>query len=198
LLYTTQIGAISQDPWFSRASSLDDADYVAFDLDPMPDVRFREVLDVARHIRDAIDRLGVPGWPKTSGREGLHVYVPLPPGTSYDAGRLFCQIVATMVAEKHPRLATVERAVRARGRTVYIDCLQNIRGKALASAYSAQAAEAASVSTPLTWREVDAGVDPRDFTVRTLPDRLREVGDLWAGLRASPGADLTAALRSIR
>jgi bifunctional non-homologous end joining protein LigD len=126
------------------------------------------------------------------------VYVPLPPGTTYDAGRLFCQIVATVVAEKHPSIATVERAVRARGRTVYLDCLQNIRGKTLATAYSARASEAASVSTPLTWREVDAGVDPRDFTVRTLPDRLRALGDLWAALRAAPGADLSAALRAAR
>ena len=194
LLYMTQVATISQDPWFSRVQTPEWADAVAFDLDPMPDVPFQHVLDVARFIRDELVRLGVPGWPKTSGADGLHVYVPLPPRTSYDTGRLFCQLVATIVTERHPRLATVERAVRARGRTVYIDCLQNIQGQTLATAYSARATDLASVSTPLTWREVDAGVDPRAFTIRTLPDRLRAVGDLWAGLAASPGVALDEVL----
>jgi bifunctional non-homologous end joining protein LigD len=198
LLYTTQMATISQDPWLSRVQSPAWADTVAFDLDPMPGVPFRQVLDVARFIRDELEGLGVPSWPKTSGADGLHIYVPLPPRTSYDAGRLFSQLVAAIVTERHARLATVERAVRARGRTVYIDCLQNIRGKTLATAYSARATAVASVSTPLTWREVDAGVDPRAFTVFTLPDRLRAVGDLWAGLAASPGVALSAVLEHLR
>jgi bifunctional non-homologous end joining protein LigD len=92
-------------------------------------------------------------------------------------------------------VATVERAVDARGRRVYIDYLQNIRGKSLATAYSARATEFAGVSTPLTWREVHAGLDRRDFTLRTLPARMRAIGDLWAALRESPGADLSAVLR---
>lgn len=195
LLYMTQIGVISQDPWFSRVGALDDADHVAFDLDPMPGVTFATVLDVARRIHDELERLGTPAVAKTSGSEGLHIYVPLPPGTSYEAGRLFCEIIATLVAERHPRIATVERSVHARGRTVYIDYLQNIRGKTLATAYSARASQWAGVSTPLTWREVHAGVDRRDFTLRTVLPRLAAVGDLWAALRESPGADLAAVLR---
>jgi hypothetical protein len=102
---------------------------------------------------------------------------------------LFCQIVATLVATRHPKAATVERTVARRGRgTIYVDYLQNILGKTLATAYSARASDYAGVSTPLTWKEVDGGVDPRDFTIRTAPARFREVGDLWkAGLRdASP------------
>jgi bifunctional non-homologous end joining protein LigD len=195
LLYTTQLAAISQDAWLSRVVSPDYADHVVFDLDPMPGVSFAQVLDVARFLRDELETLGTPSVPKTSGAEGLHIYVPLPAGTRYDAGRLFCQIVATIVAHGHPRIATVARARRARGRAVYIECLQNIRGKTVATAYSARATPVASVSTPLTWREVDAGVDPREFTIRTVLARIASVGDLWASLRESAGADLRAALR---
>ncbi len=195
LLYMAQIAAISQDPWFSRVQSPLEADYAALDLDPMDGVPFEQVLDVARWIRDELDVLGSPGFPKTSGASGLHIYVPLPPRTAYGSGMLFCQIVATIVATRHPKAATVTRAVKARGRTVYIDYLQNIMGKPLATAYSARASEFAGVSTPLTWREVDEGVDPRDFTIRSIDDRLASVGDLWENLRISKAADLRAALR---
>ncbi len=197
LLYMTQIAVISQDPWFSRVQSPDDADHVALDLDPMPGVRFATVLDVARWIRDELARLQVPAVPKTSGSDGVHIYIPLPPGTSYEAGRLFCEIVATLIADRHPQAATVERSVNARGRRVYVDYLQNIRGKSLATAYSARATDFAGVSAPLTWREIDAGVDRRDFTLRTMPARVRSVGDLWAPLREGPAADLGAALRRL-
>ena len=196
LLYMAQLAVVSQDPWFSRVRTPEHADHVAFDLDPMPGVSFARVLDVARWIRDELDRIGMPSVPKTSGADGLHVYVPLPAATSYESGRLFCQIVATVVAGRHPEIATVERAVHARGRTVYIDYLQNIRGKTLATAYSARASDYAGVSAPLTWDEVDAGVDRRDFTLGSMPARMRAVGDLWARLRTGPAADLTALLRA--
>ena len=193
LLYMTQIAAISQDPWFSRVQSPLDADYVALDLDPGDGTPFARVLDVARWIRDELALLGVAGVPKTSGSSGLHIYVPLPPGTSYESGMLFCQIVATVVAARHPRAATVERSVRARPRgTVYIDYLQNILGKTLATAYSARASEFAGVSTPLTWDELDEPIDPRAFTIVTAPERFRAVGDLWARIRTSKPANLEA------
>jgi bifunctional non-homologous end joining protein LigD len=195
LLYMAQLAAISQDPWFSRVESPDEADYAAIDLDPMPDVPFSQVLDVARWVRDELKSLGAAGFPKTSGAEGLHIYIPLPPGTPYETGMLFCQIVATVVAQKHPKQATVERLVKNRGRHVYVDYLQNIAGKTLATAYSARASDYAGVSTPLTWREVDDGVDREAFTIRTMSDRLRRVGDLWAGLRKSKGVDLARATR---
>jgi bifunctional non-homologous end joining protein LigD len=191
LLYMTQIAAISQDPWFSRVQSPLDADHVALDLDPTEDATFGKVLDVARWVRDELDSLGVAGFPKTSGSSGLHVYIPLPPHTTYESGMLFCQIVATVVASRHPKVATVERAVARRPRgTVYVDFLQNILGKTLATAYSARASDFAGVSTPLTWKEVDGKVDPRDFTIRTAPERFRKTGDLWEGLRTTKPADL--------
>src|SRR5204863_886384 len=152
LLYMAQIAAISQDPWFSRVGSLDDANHVVLDLDPMPGVPFATVVDVARWIHDELERIGTPAVPKTSGATGMHVYIPLPRGTSYETGRLFCEIIATLVAERQPRVATVERAVDARGRRVYVDYMQNFRGKTLATAYSARGSDYAGVSTPLTWR----------------------------------------------
>ncbi len=196
LLYMTQIAAISQDPWFSRVQSPLDADYVALDLDPGEGTPFSSVLDVARWVRDELESLKVPAVPKTSGSRGVHVYIPLPANTSYESGQLFCQIVATVVASKHPKIATVERKVKARGRgTVYVDFLQNILGKTLATAYSARASDYAGVSTPLTWKEIDEGLDPRDFTIVTAPARFTEVGDLWARLRTSKPANLNAVFR---
>jgi bifunctional non-homologous end joining protein LigD len=195
LLYTTQLAAISQDPWFSRVQSPKDADFVALDLDPSTGASFQRVLDVARWIHDELQMLGAPGFAKTSGSEGLHIYIPLPRGTSYEAGLLFAQIVSTVVVHKHPKDATLERAVRARGNRVYIDCLQNILGKTLASAYSARASEYAGVSTPLSWKEVDQGINREALTIQTVPARLAKVGDLWAGLAASKGADLSRVSR---
>jgi bifunctional non-homologous end joining protein LigD len=195
LLYMTQIAAISQDPWFSRVATLPFADHVALDLDPSDGVPFSTVLDVARAIRDELDALGATACAKTSGADGLHIYVPLPPRTPYDAGMIFCQIVATVVAQKHPKIATVERTVRVRGSRVYIDYLQNILGKTLATAYSARASAYAGVSTPLTWQEVEDGVRREDFTILTAPQRFARTGDLWAALRRAKGADLSRVSR---
>ena len=193
-----QLGVISQDPWFSRLPNIRAADMAALDLDPMPEASFERVLDVACWLHDELRRLDVPCFAKTSGSEGLHIFIPLPPGTPYDAGMIFCQIVATVVAEAHPAAATVERMVRKRRPdAVYIDYLQNIHGKTLACAYSARASPFAGVSTPLTWDEVHegaaAGLRPHDFTMRSIFGRLEGTGDLWAELRRSRPADLEAA-----
>jgi len=198
LLYMAQIAAISQDPWFSRVQSLDQADYAAIDLDPAPGVTFTEILDVARWVHDELESIGAPGFPKTSGAEGLHIYIPLPPGTPYEAGMIFCQIIATVVAQKHPKIATVERMVKKRGRQVYVDYLQNIPGKTLATAYSARASAYAGVSTPLTWKEVHDGVEREAFTIHTVPERLKKVGDLWAALRKSKGVNLERVARYVQ
>jgi bifunctional non-homologous end joining protein LigD len=198
LLYMAQIAAISQDPWFSRVQSIDEADYAAIDLDPMPGVPFAQVLDVARWVHDELDGIGAAGFPKTSGADGLHIYIPLPKGTPYEAGMIFCQIVATIVAQKHPKQATVERMVKKRGRQVYVDYLQNIPGKTLATAYSARASDYAGVSAPLTWREVHDGIDREAFTMQTMAARLKKVGDLWAALRKSKGVDLERVARFVR
>lgn len=194
LLYMTQLAAISQDPWFSRVQSPAFADYVALDLDPMPGVPFTQVLEVARHVHEELESLGVPSFPKTSGASGLHIYIALPADTTYETGQLLCNIVATVVAMKHRRIATVERAVAKRGRTVYVDYLQNIEGKTLATAYSARASAFAGVSMPLAWDEVYQSIEPTDFTIRNAMTRLKKIGDPWAGLRDQKPVDMRAVI----
>jgi bifunctional non-homologous end joining protein LigD len=178
--------------------SPDLADYVALDLDPMPGIVWSQVLDVARWCHEELERLGVPSFPKTSGSSGLHIYIPLKPRTPYEPSRIFCQMVATLVAQKHPKIATVERAVHSRGRTIYVDYLQNIRGKTIATAYSARASGYAGVSMPVTWQELEHGIRPQEFTVRTAVARLRAIGDLWAEFRRAPGVDLRALVEDVR
>lgn len=202
LAWMAQLAVISQDPWFSRLPDIGEADWVALDLDPMPEAPFGRVVEVARWLHDELARLGTPCLAKTSGASGLHIYIPLPPGTPYEAGLILCQILATIVASRHPRAATVERTVKRRAAdAVYIDYLQNIYGKTLAAAYSARASPFAGVSTPLTWEEVHdglkTGLSPRDFTLQNVFERFAEVGDLWAGLRAGAPADLRAVLAGL-
>ncbi len=194
LLYTVQLASISQDPWFSRAGSDAQIDHAAIDLDPPDDAPFDRVRDLARFVRDELAVMKVSGFAKTSGSRGLHIYIPMPPGTPYEAGLIFCQIVASRVAQRHPALGTIERSLAARHGRIYLDFMQNMRGKTLASVYSARANAFAGVSTPLTWQEVEDGVSPRDFTIPTFESRLEAVGDLWAGLRKAKGVNLQAAL----
>ncbi|MBA3405913.1 MAG: hypothetical protein H0U13_14740 [Gemmatimonadaceae bacterium] len=161
--------------------SLDHADYSILDLDPGPRAPFKRVIEVAKWVQDTMDELGLHGALKTSGSTGLHIYLPLPPGTPNEAATLVAQIIATRVTEAHPKVATIERSVKARGgTTIYVDYLQNIIGKTVAAAYSARANPDAMVSTPLAWDELTEDLDPREFTIETAPARFADVGDLWA------------------
>lgn len=197
LLYMAQLASISLDPWFSRVSHPLHQDFAAIDLDPGDGVSFARVLDVARWVKEELDRLKIPAVAKTSGSSGMHIYIKLPPDTTYETGQLLCHLVATMVSSKHPRVATIERMVKKRPKgTVYVDYLQNILGKSLAAAYAVRASDYAGVSTPLTWNEVAEGVDPRDFTLRSAPARFREVGDLWKPIRTGKAVNLEKVLRS--
>ena len=181
ILYSIQLGAVSVDPWHSRVGLTSFADYAIIDLDPGPKAPFARVVEVARWVKEALDASGLVAALKTSGATGLHVYLPLPPRTNATAALLLAQIVATRVAEAHPRAATIERSVKARkADSVYVDYLQNIPGKTVAAAYAVRARRGAPVSTPLRWEELDDRLDPREHTIRTLPARLAAVGDLWA------------------
>lgn len=180
LLYTIQLGAISVDPWHSRAQSLEYADYTIIDLDPGPRANFDRVKQVAQWAKGAIDGFGLNAAIKTSGSTGLHIYLPLPPRTPNEAATLVAQMIATKVAEAHPKEATIERFVKARGAaTVYVDYLQNIKGKTVAGPYCVRARPGAPVSTPLKWTELTDDFDPRDFSIANAPDRFNKVGDLW-------------------
>ena len=181
LLHTIQLGAISVDPWHARVGSLATPDYTIVDLDPGPKAPFARVVEVAREVKAVMDALGLRGALKTSGSTGLHIYLPLPPGTPEEAARLLAQLVATRVAERRPRIATIERSVGARAAAaVYVDYLQNIGGKTVAAAWCVRAKPGATVSTPLSWNELDEKLDPRDFTIATVPERAERAGDGWA------------------
>ena len=181
LLYTIQLGAISVDPWHSRVPKLDEADFTILDLDPGPKASFSQVLEVARLIREELDTLKIAAIAKTSGSSGMHIVLPLEPGVSDETAVLTAQLIATRVVARAPSIATIERSVGARPPgAVYVDYLQNIRGKSVAAAYSVRARPGATVSTPLEWKEVDDALDPREFTIQTVPDRLRRLGDIWA------------------
>ena len=143
------------------------------------------------HVLHGIcEELSLPNFVKTTGKTGLHILIPLARQCTYEQSRTLGELLARLVLRELSSIATITRHVMKRGDKVYLDYLQNGLGKTLASAYSARASSYAGVSTPLTWQEVDRGVRREDFTIASIPARVREVGDLWAGLRTSTGVDL--------
>jgi len=181
LLYTIQLGAISVDPWHSHVPTLEFADYTIIDLDPGPRANFQRVVEVAHWAKEVIDSFGLHAAIKTSGSDGLHIYLPLPPRTPNEAATLVAQVIATKVAAAHPKEATIERMVKARGAAmVYVDYLQNIQGKTVAGPYCVRAKPGATVSTPLRWNELTEDLDPRDFHLGNAADRFEKIGDIWS------------------
>jgi bifunctional non-homologous end joining protein LigD len=181
LLYTIQLGAISVDPLHSRVQSLEHADYTIIDLDPGPRASFARVVQVARWAKEVIDGFGLHAAIKTSGSAGLHIYLPLPPKTPNEAATIVAQMIATKVADVHPKEATIERFVKARGAaTVYVDYLQNIQGKTVAGPYCVRAKAGATISTPLKWTELTDDLDPRDFHLGNAGERFEKAGDIWS------------------
>jgi bifunctional non-homologous end joining protein LigD len=180
LIYCVQLGAIDVNPWHSRVGRLDFPDYTILDLDPGPKASFDTVVQVARWVKEALDDAGMKAALKTSGASGLHVYVPLPPRTGEESSRLIAQLIATRVAESHPAEATVERSIAKRPpKAVYVDYLQNVVGKSVASMLSVRPRPEPTISAPLDWSELKAGLDPRDFTIDTPEKELGERGKLW-------------------
>ena len=184
LLYTVQLAAISQHVWPSRLGTLDHMDYSVLDLDPGEGVPFSAVRESALAVREQLQLLGLRGYPKTSGASGIHIVIPLQSGASYDTGRLLAELVASLVAEAHPDLTTVQRVVSKRGARVYLDFLQNRRGSTVASAYSVRPRPAATVSTPLAWIELEREFKPDDFALRLMGERVTSVGDIWVTTRS--------------
>lgn len=180
LLYMANLGAIERHPWHSRLRSLDHPDWVVFDLDP-EEVTFAEICEVAMSAREILNGLGLKSYPKTSGSRGLHVYVPLKPGHSYDEAAEFAELVAALVVRANPEIATLERALKKRRRRrIYVDHLQNARGKSVVAPYSVRPREGASVSAPLEWSEVRRGkITPQDFTIKNMLRRVERKGDLF-------------------
>jgi len=180
LLYITNLGAIAQNPFHSRIQNLDKPDYFVLDLDPEKGAPFATVCKVALEVNKMLKALGLVGYSKTSGSTGMHIYVPVVAKYTYDKIVKVARYIATNVAEQNPKIATVERMTRNRKPgQVYVDFLQNIEGKTIAAVYSAREKPGATVSAPITWAEVKKGVALTDFTIKTMPARLKKKGDIF-------------------
>jgi len=181
LLWMVQMGCVDMHLWYSRVDKPNRPDYVLFDLDPSPDVGFRETVEVAQHVREALDAMGLECFVKTSGGEGLHVQVPIARRYTYEETRRFAEVVAGALARTRPDLVTTEWA-KAKRRGVFIDAKMNGEGMTIASVYSVRPRPGAPVATPLRWQELTADLDPRDFTMDTVVRRVERHGDLFAPL----------------
>jgi bifunctional non-homologous end joining protein LigD len=179
LLYLVNLGVIAQHVWLSRIDKLDRPDYVVFDLDPKG-APFVNVLKVARLMKQTLDKLGVKGFAKTSGSSGIHIFVPVKRRYSFNETMEWAEMVANEAASRDLQIATTERRLAERKKSqIYIDWQQNARGKTIAAAYTVREKPLAPVSAPVTWKEIDDGFKLSDFTIRTMPGRIKTRGDLW-------------------
>ncbi len=186
LLYLTQLGCIDQNPWMSRVGSLDHPDFLLIDLDPQ-ETGYDRIVEAANYLRRKLDAIGLTGYPKTTGGDGMHIYVPLEPVYSYEQTKAVCEVLARIAAAERPDLFTTPRSVARRERDrVYFDHLQNGRGKTISAPYVVRAHDGAPVATPLDWSEVKPGLRPQQFDIRNAIDRFRRVGDLFGGVLQSP------------
>ena len=165
--------------WSSRVPHLTEPDWVIFDLDPVEN-GWENLVKVAHALQGMLEQLGLQSVPKTSGKRGLHVLVPIARGHTHADALDFAVAVASTLEKGLPEIATTERSIRQRRGRLYVDALQNGMGKTLVAPYSIRAIEGAPVSTPLKWREVTAKLNPMDFNPKTVPRRINEVGDLFA------------------
>ena len=178
LVYLANLACISLHPWSSRVNSLDHPDFLIMDLDPSQGVAFSTVSKVARKVGQILDQVDLNSYPKTSGATGIHILVPLDPCYSYDDVRNFAEIIARMTVSGLEEIVTLERSIEKRKNKVYLDYLQNGRGKTIASPYCLRPGPAALVSTPLEWKEVNSRLRPESFNLKTIFRRLNQKGDL--------------------
>jgi len=181
LLWTVNLGCIDLNQWYGRCDDVDRPDYLHFDLDPGPGASFPQVLEAALLVKAALDALKLPAYAKTSGSKGVHVYVPLKRGPVQKDVWTFAKAFSMTLASRHPNVLTAEYRVakRPHGR-VLVDYNQNAWGRTLASVYSVRPTPTASVSTPLTWREIEKGVELSAFTMDVVLRRVARQGDLFA------------------
>jgi bifunctional non-homologous end joining protein LigD len=182
LIYLANLGCIDQNPWMSRVATLDHPDFILIDLDPQ-DCPYARIVEAALTIRRKLDQLELTGYPKTTGGKGMHIYVPLEPIYSYEQSRSIAEILARLAAVERPDLFTMPRSVQKRDpNRVYFDWMQNARGKTISAPYVLRAHPGAPVATPLDWRELTPGLDPKQFHIRNALDRFDRAGDLFAGV----------------
>jgi len=183
LLHVVQLGNIEQHPWHSRADSIQYPDWFVIDLDPGKEARWEDVVTAAVAARQALEALKLRPYLKTSGSRGLHLYVPLKEGCTYERAAGVAEAICRFVSEQHPKIATSERALRERKPgQIYMDWMQNSMGKSLASVYSVRAKPGATVSCPITWEELEAGAKIADYTMEVVEKRVAEGTDPWGSM----------------
>ena len=182
LLYLANLGCIDQNPWMSRAGTLHSPDFILIDLDPYH-CEYDRIVEAARLVRRKLDLIGLEGYPKTTGGDGMHIYVPLEPVYTYEHSKTFAEILSRLLAAERPDLFTTPRTVAKREKgKVYFDFLQNGEGKTISAPYVLRAYPGAPVATPLAWKEVAPGLSPRQFHLGNAVDRFARVGDLFQGV----------------
>jgi bifunctional non-homologous end joining protein LigD len=188
LLWVINLGCIDLNQWYARCDDTDRPDYLHFDLDPVPNADFEQVREAALLVRDALTGLRMCSYAKTTGSKGIHVYVPIVRGPTQKEVWQVAKEIAQSLAELAPKLLTTEYRIAKRpaGR-VLVDYNQNAWGRTLASVYSVRPRPDATVSTPVTWNEVEAGVRMEDFAVHNVRARIARLGDLWAPLNRPRG-----------
>lgn len=196
LLYMVQLGCVEINPWNSRVGHLKKPDWIVIDLDP-EGVGFKDVIQVARTVHAVCDEWGVPAYPKTSGKTGIHIYIPMHATYTYDQGRDFAHLLALEINQREPKLTSVERNPDKRHHKIYVDFLQNREGQTLAAPYSLRPTPDATVSMPLHWDDVKPGLKPEDFTIKNALQRIKRTGDLWQPV-LGPAIDLPRILKRIR
>jgi bifunctional non-homologous end joining protein LigD len=179
LRWLGQMSVLTTHMWSSRTPRLEEPDWLLFDLDPAKGKGIEQAVEAAIVMRNLLENLQLPSVPKTSGKRGIHVFVPLARGYSHEQAADFACAVAAAISSKVPFL-TVERAIAQRRGRLYLDCMQNGYGKTVVAPYSPRAIDGAPVSAPLQWSEITKKLDPLKFNIRTMPDRLAKVGDLFA------------------
>ncbi|HEV3201023.1 MAG TPA: DNA ligase D [Bryobacteraceae bacterium] len=186
LMYLVNLGCIDHNPWMSRSPTLDHPDFVLIDLDPQ-ECPFDLIVDAALMVKHVLDRIGLAGYPKTTGGDGLHVYIPLEPVYTFEEARIFAELIARVVIHEKPDMFTTPRSVSKRQRNrVYFDYLQVMKSKTIAAPYVLRAYPGAPVATPLEWSEVKRGLHPNQFNITNALGRFREKGDLFAGVLKKP------------
>ncbi len=181
LAWLGNLACIEIHPWLSPVSNPEQPDFAVFDLDPSPGITFSAVCEIALELKKLLQSRGLRAYPKTSGSSGIQVYLPLKPGYSYAQARELCHAVFRELNHVKPHLTTLERRVTERGKKIYLDYLQNARGKTLVAPYSPRPRPGAPVSTPLLWPELaNSSLMPAAFNMLNILTRLEERGDLFA------------------
>ncbi|MGQ2984999.1 DNA ligase D [Flavobacterium sp.] len=193
LLYMASLGCIEMNPWFSTIKHPDDPDYCVIDLDPDKDTTFEQVIIAAQEVKAVLDAIGVPGYVKTSGSTGIHIYIPLGAKYSYDESQLFGKLIVSIVHKRLPEFTSTERQIKNREGKMYLDFLQNRPGATIACPYSLRPKPGATVSMPLHWEEVKKGLKMKDFTIQNAVARIRSEGDIFIG-SLGKGIDMKKAL----